>query len=145
MAFQFSLASVLRFRESVEKREELALQRVQLEIARVYRSIDKLTGDLIDALDKRDRALQTPTPALYLQGMQEKMTEAIQAKQNLSASLHILKNERERQMRLYQAAHRSREILTDLSTQQRNTWEQRQLRAQQKSLDDIFAARAQRE
>ena len=145
MAFRFSLASVLSFRESIEKREELALQKVQLEVARVLRSIDKLTADLIDALDARDRALQTPTPAFYLQGMQEEMAAAILAKQNLSATLQSLKREREKQIAVYQAAHRNRELLTDLLTQQKNTWEQKQLKTQQKSLDDIFAARAQRE
>ena len=35
MGFRFSLAPVLRLRESLEKREELALQKVELEVARL--------------------------------------------------------------------------------------------------------------
>jgi hypothetical protein len=34
-------------------------------------------------------------------------------------------------------------MLTDMFTQQRNAYEQKQMRAEQKLLDDIFAARSQ--
>jgi len=54
MGFRFPLASVLQFRESIEKREELALQKVQFEVARVRRRIDELTEELAKASDERE-------------------------------------------------------------------------------------------
>ena len=46
MGFRFTLDSVLRFREGIEKREELALQKVQFEVSRVRRRIEELTEEL---------------------------------------------------------------------------------------------------
>lgn len=144
MAFRFSLTSVLRFRESVEKQEELVLQKIQIEVARVQRHIDQLTNDLIDALDARDKALEKPTPALYLQGMQAEMAAAMDAKQNLSEMLEGLNEQREKQIGAYRSARTKRRMLTDLLEQQKSLWEHQQLRAQQKMLDEIFSAQAKR-
>ena len=53
MGFRFTFASVLRFREGIEKSEELALQKVQFEVARVRRRIDELTEDMTRASNER--------------------------------------------------------------------------------------------
>ena len=47
-------------------------------------------------------------------------------------------------MDVYQLAHRNRQMLTDMSTRQREAYDQERVRAEQKFLDDIFAARLQR-
>ena len=67
MAFRFPLATVaFRVRESIEQREERALQRIQLEMARVLRLIDELSAAIARARDTQEEALRQPIPAGYL-------------------------------------------------------------------------------
>jgi flagellar FliJ protein len=144
MAFRFSLASVLRVRESIERREELALQKAEHELARVRRRIDELTGEIAKAVDEREKALQQEIQAHRLQSMDAEISAAGEAKQTLLETLQTLQQQRDAQMKLYQAAYNGRRMLTDLSAQQKTEYEQEQDHAQQKRLDDIFASRWQR-
>ncbi len=144
MPFRFPLASVLRVRESVEKREEVALQKAHLDVARVRRSLDELTGELARACEERDHALLRTIQANRLRAMEFEIKAAIEAKQTLLNTLETLRHKRDIQMKLYMKAHSERQMLTDLLTQQRSSYEHEQLRIQQKRLDDIVASRWQR-
>lgn len=144
MGFRFSLASVLRFRESVEKREEIALQRAHLEVAKVRHHIDSVTAEITKALDARERTLRNSTPANQLQNLQVEMDAAVEAKRALTETLQTLNMKRDQQMNLYRIARGNRQMLSNLLDQQLSSWEQEQLRTEQKQLDDIFAARSQR-
>ena len=144
MGFKFSLASVLRLRESIEQREELALQKAQYEVENVRTRIQELTAELALADKQREQSLSESTEAYRLQDMQAGIQLAKEAKQRLMETLEALKVARDRQMAVYHAARRNREMLSDLRVEQRNAWEQEQTRAQQKWLDDLFATRFQR-
>jgi flagellar export protein FliJ len=135
---------VLRVRENIERREELALQRAELEVARVRLRIEELSEEWARALKAREQALQQSVPAHELQGMQAEMDAIVEAKEILLETLESVKQQRDAQMKLYQAAHNGRQMLTDLSAQKKNEFELEQDRAQQKRLDDIFASRWQR-
>jgi flagellar biosynthesis chaperone FliJ len=143
MGFRFSLSTVLRFRESVEKREELALQTIQLKIAQVRRSIEEQAEIIARKYDSVEIAMRHPLQANLLQLMLSELSEAIEEKQTLLLNLEVLQQRRKEQLKSYRVAHGGRQMLTDIFTQQKNAYEQRQLRAQQKMLDDIFAARSQ--
>jgi len=144
MAFRFSLATVLRFRESLEKREELALQKLLMEMAGVHRDIENLTEEIARAEAARYDAMQQPLLAFRLQGMLLEIQIAIQKKAALIESLARLDQQRKAQTAKYQAVHRDRQMLSDMSTRLRDAYERECNRAQQKFLDDVFAARAQR-
>ncbi len=144
MAFRFSLATVLRFRESVEKREELALKKILLEIARARHEIDRLTAQIAAAHTARDQAMQNPQPASHMQGIVNDIEAATERRKNLHAALGALEKQRALQAGRYQAAHRDRQMLSDMRARQQDAYEQQRARAAQKFLDDIFAARAQR-
>ncbi len=144
MAFRFSLAAVLRFRESIEKREELALQALLLEMARIRREIEHLTAKIAGAQETRNQAMQQPLPAIHLQLMLKEMEALADRRKALTESLLTLDLECAKQTKRYQAAHRDRQMLSDMFARQREAYEQERTRAQQKFLDDIFAARAQR-
>jgi flagellar export protein FliJ len=128
----------------MEKREELALQTVEFEMARVRRQIDELTEALAKASAEREEGLRGWVQAHRLMILQDEMNAAVEAKQALFETLATLKNQRDAQMKLYQAARVKRRMLTDLQKEQRNAWEQVQVRIEQKFLDDIFSARIQR-
>jgi flagellar export protein FliJ len=144
MGFRFTFASVLRFREGIEKSEELALQKVQFEVARVRRRIDELTEDMTRASNEREEALRSWMQAHYLKNLQDEMNAAIETKQTLLETLAELKKQSEAQMKVYQAARVNRRMLTDIQKQQREAWEQNQLRIEQKRQDDVFTARLHR-
>lgn len=144
MPFRFPLVSVLRVRESIEKREEVALQRVQLEVARIRRRIDELTGEMAKSYQAREMALHQTIRANRLQTMQEEINAAAEAKQILADTLHTLQRQRDTQMKIYKTAHSGRQMLSDLLAQKKSAYEQEQMRIQQKRLDDIVASRWQR-
>lgn len=144
MAFHFSLDSVLRFRESLEQREEVVLLRIQQELAEVRNAIDQITADIANAEKAREQALQQPIPAARLQAMLCEKQAALEHKKNLLASLQALEQKRTEQMKIYQAAHRGRRMLTEMESRQLDAYEQERARDQQKFLDDVFGARHQR-
>jgi flagellar export protein FliJ len=144
MGFHFSLETVLRFRESVEQREELALQKTQLEIAGVGRAIDRATAEIASAQRARERAMQQAIPAAQLQAMVRDADAAVEKKKHLVAMLQELEKQRAEQMNAYQAAHRKRRMLSDMETRQQDAYEREQVRTQQKQLDDLFGSRHQR-
>ena len=144
MVFRFSLASVLSVRESIERREELALQRVEMEVARVKQRIEELTDELAKAGDAREKALQNSIPAYDLQSMDVQINAALEAKQTLLDTLQTLQQQRDTQMKVYQAAYNGRQMLTDLLEQKKIEFRREQEHLQQKRIDDIFASRWQR-
>jgi flagellar FliJ protein len=144
MAFRFPLATVLRVRESIEQREERALQQIQLEMARVLRQIEELSAEIAGARDAQDEALRQPVPAGYLHGLLWEAQLAEVRRKALLSTLQVLEQQRDKQMKVYQTAHRNHETLISMKRDQRNVYEQQQVRMQQKSLDDIFMARRHR-
>lgn len=144
MTYKFPLEAVLRLRESIEKREELVLQKAQYEVARAQQRINDLTEELAKAEKKREEALIHSVEAYRLQEIQAELRSAQEAKRSLFDALEFLKHQRDQQMRLYQAAHSGFRMLTNLRDQRRNDWEQEQERVQQRRLDDIYAARLRR-
>jgi flagellar export protein FliJ len=141
LPFRFSLASVLQFRKSIERRAEISLMSTQLEIARARHRIDELTEEMAKACQEREKDLRNFASATCLQAKQAEISAAIEAKQTMLETVQTLKLQQVNQMKAYQAAHRDRQALTDLRTRQKNLYEQEEMRRQQKQLDDIFASR----
>ncbi|MGD0797074.1 MAG: flagellar FliJ family protein [Acidobacteriaceae bacterium] len=144
MAFQFPLATVLRLRESIERREERALKKIQMEMARVSRQIEELDAAIARAQRERDGALREPMPASHLQAMLAQTALTIEGRKTLQAMLRGLEEQRLKQLKVYQAAHRDHEMLIEMRKQQRNAYLLEQERMEQKYLDDIFIARRHR-
>ena len=144
MSFKFPLATVLRIRESLEEREERALQKIQIEIVRVMQRLEELGVAMDRAHQAREQALQQRIPAGQLHTLLwETQTIADQTKSLLHA-LMVLEQQRQAQMQIYQAAHRDREMLTEMFTRQQDAYERESARTEQKQLDDIFTARRHR-
>lgn len=144
MGFRFPLATVLRHRQAVEKREEQALQRLLAEMSRVQQQIDALTTDVAGARLLLDQAMQQSLPAVHIESMMNQIESAIFRKQELLASLAELHRQREVQNRKYQLAHNDCQMLSDMEARQREAYAQERVRADQKALDDIFVRRVQR-
>jgi flagellar export protein FliJ len=144
MGFRFSLATVLRVREIIERREERALQKIQAEIAQVARQVAEIGAAIAAAQQAREQALRQAMPAGQLHTMLWEVGTALQKQQALQQQLAALEQQKEQQLKIYQNAHRDREMLTDMCDRHRDEYQAEQTRAQQKQLDDIFAARHHR-
>jgi flagellar export protein FliJ len=144
MAFRFPLATVLRVKESIEQREERALQKIQLEMARMARQIEDLNNAIAKAQVAWQLALTRSMPGGELKSMLGQVHALGELKKALLNTLHGLEELRLQQMTLYQAAHRDHETLINLSNEQRDVYEVEQARFEQKYLDDIFMARRHR-
>jgi len=144
MAFQFSLAVVLRLRESVEKREERALQSIQLDVSRTQQAIEELSVAIGGARRARETALQQAISGGHLHSLLGEEQVAEHGLRVLLGKLQLLEQERERQMKVYHAAHQEREMLSGMMEKQKDIYEREWLREEQKRLDDIFMARRHR-
>lgn len=144
MAFSFSLASLLRLRESIERQEELALQRILVEISQVQHRVDAVIADIERARRQVDRAMQQIVPAIHLESMTNQILDAVQLKQELLVSLAQLHQKRDLQSRKFREAHNSRRMLSDMQARQIESYLQERARAEQKALDDLFAHRSRR-
>jgi flagellar export protein FliJ len=144
MPFRFPLATVLRLRESVQKQEERALQKIVLEMARVARQIDQVTVEIAEACNAEERAMQQPIPASQVQMLVWNKQAAMEKRASLDRNRRTLEQQRDRQLKAYHAAYRNSETLIDLRDSQRDKYEQEIARADQKRMDDIFGARRQR-
>jgi flagellar export protein FliJ len=141
MPFQFSLAAVLLVRKNAEEREERALQKIQVELARIVRQVEELTAQIADTNLKREQAMQNAIPAYQMHALLNHAHAAAEKRKTLLQHRLVLEEERDRQMKVYQVAHRDREALTDMLHKQRAAYELEEARRQQKQLDDIFIAR----
>ena len=144
MAYKFPLATVLRVKLSLEKVEELALQKILVEMSQVRHQIEMLTTDIARARQLLDEAMQQVIPAVEIESTTNRINLAVHRKGELLNLLAELNQKREVQTRKYHAAHRSSRVLSDLQVRQLDIYEQERARAEQKFIDEIFGARAQR-
>ncbi len=144
MAFRFSLASVLRLRESIEKMEEQSLQKIDMEIAKVLHVIDELDEKTVKLRSARDRALEHPVAAIEILSFQWRCEETLLDKDRFLHDLKSLKQQRSRQVDIYRSAHRNHETLRVLSDKAREVYDLELARLQQKILDDMVLARRRR-
>jgi flagellar export protein FliJ len=144
MPFRFTLATVLRVRESVQRQEERALQKILFEMARVAHQIDRLSTEISAACDDEERAMQRPIPASQVQLLVWKKQAAVEKRTAFIRHLQVLEQERDRQLQCYHAAYRNSETLIELRNSQQENYALKKARDDQKRLDDIFAARRQR-
>jgi flagellar export protein FliJ len=144
MAFRFPLAAVLLVRENAERREERALKKLQLEMSHASRQLEELNAEIASVQAAREQAMQQPVPAIQLHGYQQRAQDAAEKKQTLVNRIQTLRQALAQQMKVYQAAHRDRESLTDMLQKKREAYEQEQSREQQKQLDDLYMARRHR-
>src|SRR5581483_12043174 len=121
------------------------LQRAEAEVAVALRRIEELTEQVVQIGRRREESMKQPLAAFELQSMDAEINATIEERKAMLVTLQTLQNRRDEQRKVYQAAHNGRRMLTDLEEQQRDEYEQEQVRVQQRRLDDLFAARIQRQ
>ncbi len=144
MGFQFSLAAVLRVRESVEKREGEMLRKIQAEIALLTHHIEEHRAVMLNTSKVQERALLATIPAGQLHTMIWEQKSAFEKLQVMQQQLRVLEKRKGEQLIVYQAAHRNCEMLTEMRERKHQDYLVSQAREQQKRLDDLFIIRWRR-
>lgn len=141
MAFDFRLEAVLRVREGIEEREERALEKLQIEIAKTIQYIEEVERRQQHEAAERERGLAKPSMAANLHLIHQVQQELRETKKTLQRHLAKLRADREVQLKKYEAARRDREMLTDMRERQLEQYELESARQDQKVLDDVFLNR----
>jgi len=141
MAFQFSLAAVLRVRGIVEEREERLLQQILYEIAQATESLTTTATELMGSDASRSADLFKVFSGRHLHASYAEVEQLKLRRSELEDRIEKLEMLRDKQMIAYQAARRSREMLTDMQEEKRGAYESDVARREQKTLDDNYIAR----
>jgi flagellar export protein FliJ len=141
MPFRFRLQVLLSLRASLEKHAESALQRSQAEVAQTVHNIAEKDQAIADARSDWQDLLRRSATGFQLSSMLEAENSLRLEKAGLEETLAQLIIDRDEQMRRYQQAHREHEVLLDIRKQRMAVYQQQQVWAQQKLLDDIVMTR----
>jgi len=141
MAFRFSLAAVLKYRENIEQREYLALEKIHQEIGRVQAQVQQIESWLRAESQRREAELSRGIPSVHLQNAFEQELVLIRHRDLLQARLRELDVKRKQHLKTYEQARQKREILDELRSRQHAAYDREQTKRQQNTVDDIFLSR----
>lgn len=144
MAFRFALAAVLKYRESLEQRAYLALERVQQDIVQTEQHMLACEERYSAARMRRNSDLGRGITSVHLQAEYEEELALKQEMDRLRMQLQQLHAKRQECLKAYEAARRNREVLDDLRVQQFEAYRREQAKREQKTLDDVFLSRRKR-
>ena len=141
MPFQFSLAAVLRYRESLEQREYLVLEKLQQEVALLERKVHQIEQACLAATQDRKVQLAQGMRAADLQSAYRYQVALEKQRELLRTQMQEARLKWQRQLQSYKTARRKRETLDHLRSHQLAAYRQQQAKREQNTLDDIFLSR----
>lgn len=141
MAFQFSLATVLRVRIIREEREERMLQQILHRINLTMQSIHEVDAQMEHANRARGSELFKPVAGRQVHNEYGEISYLRESRKALCGQLEQLEQLKEKQFVIYEAARREREMLTEMHEKKRGVYDFEMARREQKTLDDNFVAR----
>ncbi len=144
MAFRFSLAAVLTYRDALEQRELAALEKVQQEIALLEIRIRQAEEDLCRLERCREDELKRGMPSIHLQDAIEQEHAVDRLQKDLTKTLADLSVKRQEIFKAYEEARQKRELLEKLRSRRLSEYTREQARAEQAAIDDLFLARWKR-
>jgi flagellar export protein FliJ len=141
MAFQFSLASVLCFRQSVERRQQALLQAANLKVASVRSEIEALERHCGEMASASARDLNAGVSASQLHFTALCQAAVLQRHTQLREELARREEIRVCRSREFEQAWRQREVLERLRDEQFGRYRRRQEQQEQRRTDDLILLR----
>jgi len=135
MPFRFTLAALLRLRQSVERQRILRLREASLNVARAQESIRQLDQFLAASAAADQAQLRTGRSGAELQFAFLTRENLRHMREQLAVELRQLEQVRQHAAGEYQQAYREREVLETLRDHQRRDYLQERNRRQQRALD----------
>ncbi len=144
MAFRFSLQTLLRVREIAEEREERLLTQILGQISSTRQELHTLEVQVQLLLERSERELASSIKAAQLRVTYGHMRALEGMQKDVTGQLTKLESLREQQMKIYAAARKNRELLSDLRESQLASFHYQQGRQEQALMDDNFSSRMRR-
>jgi flagellar FliJ protein len=141
MAFQFSLATVLRVRGIIEEQEERMLQKILSEIVRSNEALALTDAAIAKSDASRCADAFKPLLGHHLHASYGEVKELKENRKNIEEQINKLEQLRDRQIKIYEKARQNREMLSDMREEKRKEHESEIARLAQKTLDGIFISR----
>jgi flagellar export protein FliJ len=141
MAFQFSLAAVLRVRGILEEREERMLQKILFEISQSFEALAQIDAEISGSNASRRAEILRPVVGRQIHVSYGEVKELKQKRIDVLDRIEKLEQLRDKQLILYEKARRNREMLTDMRDEKRSAYDSDLARSEQKTLDDNYIAR----
>ena len=135
MAFRFTLAPLLRLRQSIERQRTVKLQEANLHVSRAQEKLAQLERFLSDSAQSDAAALRAGRTGADLQFASVLRENLHRYRAELQSDIFKLELLRRQALGEYHQAYREREVLETLRARQRRAYRQEQLRHQQRELD----------
>lgn len=145
MAFRYSLLSILRLRQALERQEEQKLLALAGRAARLRLAIGALDAERLQTQRELLAHLNQGGAAAELQFAGTCTTAYERVRNQLLAQMKECEAERLEQMQVYRHARQKREILDGLREHQEAAYVLESLRREQQSADEAFLLRQYRE
>ena len=141
MAFRFSLETVLRLKQVAEEREERAMEEILRKIAREQQELGDLAAARKRLSEQCEAALRSKTSGAELLFVRGQIRALEGRESNARENLAHLVEQRQAQMKVYETAHRNRELLSRMREEQIEYFRRKQALKEQMQMDDIFSCR----
>jgi flagellar export protein FliJ len=141
MAFKFSLATVLRLREIADEREERLLMQIRQQMAQSHQELVDLDARCEAVVAHRESQLAAQIPATELQDSYMQLSVLEERRKTVREHLTKLEALRVQQMKVYETAHRNREVIEQIREEKLDLFQREQVRRDQHLMDDNFSAR----
>jgi len=141
MAFHFQLHAVLHFRQSIEHQQELRLRAAHQQVMRVRHLIEQMDIRRQELHAAQSKELGVGVTAAELRFELQCEAELLRHRGELAGQLVRLQHLQEEQRKIFQQARRARETLESVRDQQLRLFQQKAVRREQRSQDDLFLLR----
>jgi flagellar FliJ protein len=138
MPFRFSLQTVLRWRESFERRERQRLQMIAREVVKAQQQRDQAKLDRGNALAEFQNKLHQGMHAAEMQFELASDRARLRRIAALNDQYTKLEDLRRRQLEVFRKAQQQRKILENLRERQLAAYQLLQSRREQQEMDDRF-------
>lgn len=144
MAFRFSLDTLLDYREALERRELLALERAQQEVLGLELQIRGVQQEQVTIVEGRQSNLRRGMKACELQALIEAEVALERRNNELTEMLRKSMLKREECLTTYREIRGKRELLEKLRSRKLAEYTREQSQAEQRRIDDVYLSRRKR-
>jgi flagellar export protein FliJ len=141
MAFRYTLQSVLRLRQSLERQEEQRLFAIAAVVARLRAELEEFERMRVESRRRELLQMREGAPGATLRFAAECDAAAIDVCRKLQAQLAEAERQRLEQVRVYQSARQKREILEGLRERQKAVYDREAAHQEQGRSDEAFLIR----
>ena len=138
MRSRFPLESVLRYRNSIERREWLALQSVLIQLQRAREELKCYEVQQKSELGRQEQALRDGVAGAMLQFLSECHSVLESSRHEVQTRVQQLQQEYRKQQDIFLQARQARKVIEELRNEHYQRWLRESERREQAEADEAF-------